>query len=135
MHVEAGVYFAGLSGCKDITVRKVKRILVVCLLAVLAAASCGGVSLRAQIAELPGAKRKVRVLCKPQYPELAKRLSLSGLVKIEVTIGPDGKVKRTHIVGGHPVLATEAEKAALQSEFEPGPKETTEIIEFKFSAQ
>jgi hypothetical protein len=44
-------------------------------------------------------------------------------------------VKRTHVVGGHPVLATEAERAALQSEFEPGPKETTEVIEFKFGPQ
>lgn len=112
-----------------------KRIIVVCLLAVLAAAIGGTVSLRAQIAELPETKRKVRVLVKPQYPELAKKLSLSGLVKVEVIIGPDGKVKRTHIVGGHPVLASEAEKAALQSEFEPGPKETTEVIEFKFSRQ
>jgi TonB family protein len=105
------------------------------LLTVLAAAIGGTVSLRAQIAEIPESRRKVRVLVKPQYPELAKKLSLSGLVKIEVTIGADGKVKRTRIVGGHPVLATEAEKAAMQSEFEPGPKETTEVIEFKFSAQ
>ncbi len=114
---------------------QVKRLLAVCLLAVLAAAIGGTVSSRAQIAEIPESRRKVRVLAKPQYPELAKKLSLSGLVKIEVTIGPDGKVKRTHIVGGHPVLATEAEKAAMQSEFEPGPKETTEVIEFKFSQQ
>ena len=120
---------------RGILVKEVKRILVVCLLAVLAVASGGGISLRAQIAELPETKRRVRVLVKPQYPELAKKLSLSGLVKIEVTIGTDGKVKRTHIVGGHPVLATEAEKAASQSEFEPGAKETTEIIEFKFSSQ
>jgi len=116
-------------------VNQANRILAVCLLVILATAIGGTVSLRAQIAELPESKRKVRVLVKPQYPELAKKLSLAGLVKIEVTIGPDGKVKRTHIVGGHPVLATEAEKAAMQSEFEPGPKETTEIIEFKFTAQ
>jgi TonB family protein len=116
-------------------VNQAKRLFAVCLLAVLAAGIGGTVSLRAQIAELPGAKRKVKVLVKPQYPELARKLSLSGLVKIEVTIGPDGKVKRTRIAGGHPVLASEAEKAASQSEFEPGPKETTEIIEFKFSPQ
>jgi TonB family protein len=132
---KAGIYFAGHFGFKDMIVTKAKRILAVCLLAVLAAAIGGTVSLRAQIAEIPESRRKVRVLVKPQYPELAKKLSLSGLVKIEVTIGPDGKVKRTHIVGGHPVLATEAEKAAMQSEFEPGPKETTEVIEFKFSQQ
>jgi TonB family protein len=135
MHLEGGRLLRRTLRLKEIIVREVKRILVVCLLAVLAIASGGGISLRAQIAELPETKRKVSVLVKPQYPELAKKLSLSGLVKIEITIGPDGKVKRTHIVGGHPVLATEAEKAALQSEFEPGPKETTEIIEFKFSSQ
>ena len=77
----------------------------------------------------------MKVLAKPGYPELAKKLNLSGVVKIEVTIGTDGKVKRTRVVGGHPVLATEAEKAAMQSEFEPGPKETLEIIEFKFGSQ
>jgi protein TonB len=135
MHLQAAVYFAGHFGFKDMLVTKAKRILAVCLLAVLAVASGVAFSLRAQVGEIPEAKRKVRVLVKPQYPELAKKLSLSGLVKIEVTIGPDGRVRRAHVVGGHPVLATEAEKAALQSEFEPGPKETTEIIEFKFSPQ
>ncbi len=115
--------------------REVKRIVGMCLLAVFGTAGVATVSLRGQIAELPETKRKVRVLVKPQYTELAKKLNLSGLVKIEVTIGADGKVKRAHIVGGHPVLASEAEKAAMQSEFEPGPKETTEIIEFKFSTQ
>jgi len=77
---EAGVYFAGLSGFKDIIVNQVKRILAVCLLTVLAAAIGGTVSLRAQIAEIPESRRKVRTLVKPQYPELAKKLSLSGLV-------------------------------------------------------
>jgi len=135
VQLEVGIYFAGHFGFKDMIVTKAKRILAVCLLAVLGTASGATVCLRAQIAELPETKRKVRMLVKPQYTELAKKLNLSGLVKIEVTIGPDGKVKRTHIVGGHPVLASEAEKAAMQSEFEPGPKETTEIIEFKFSTQ
>ncbi|MGH9742270.1 MAG: energy transducer TonB, partial [Candidatus Acidiferrum sp.] len=131
----SGVNFAGHSGFKEMTVKEFKRIVVVCLLTLLAAATGITVSLRAQVGDIPGAKRKVRVLAKPQYPELAKRLSLSGVVKIEVTIEPDGRVKRTHVVGGHPVLAAEAERAAMQCEFEPGPKETTEIIEFKFSPQ
>lgn len=115
--------------------KEVKRTLAVCLFAVTAMVSGGSLHLRAQSGDAPGSKRKVRVLGKPQYPELAKKLNLSGVVKIEVTIGADGKVKRTHIVGGHPVLAAEAEKAAAQSEFEPGPKETTEVIEFKFGDQ
>ncbi len=109
--------------------------LAMCLLATLAAASVATFSLKAQVGDIPEARRKVKVLAKPQYSELARKLNLSGVVKIEVTIGPDGKVKKTHILGGHPVLATDAEKAAMESEFEPGPKETTEVIEFKFSPQ
>jgi TonB family protein len=78
------------------------------------------------------AKRQARHLVAPQFPDLAKKLNLTGTVRIEVTIGPDGNVKRTRIVGGHPVLAAEAERAAQKSTFEPGPRETMETIEFKF---
>jgi TonB family protein len=135
MQLQAGIYFAGCFGFKDMRVTKAKRILAVCLLAVLGVGSVVALSLRAQEGDAPGSKRKVRVMGKPQYPELAKKLNLTGVVKIEVTVGADGKVKRTHVVGGHPVLAPEAEKAALQSEFEPGPRETSEVIEFKFGSQ
>ena len=135
MQLHAGIYFAGGFGFKDMRVTKAKRILAVCLLAVLGVGSGGALSTRAQEGDAPGSKRKVRVMGKAQYPELAKKLNLTGVVKIEVTIGADGKVKRTHVVGGHPVLATEAERAAMQSEFEPGPKETSEVIEFKFGPQ
>jgi TonB family protein len=135
VQLETGIYFAGHFGFKDMIVTKAKRILAVCLLAVLGIGSGVALSIRAQEGDAPGSKRKVRVIGKPQYPELAKKLNLTGVVKIEVTIGVDGKVKRTHVVGGHPVLATEAERAAMQSEFEPGPKETTEVIEFRFGPQ
>jgi TonB family protein len=135
VQLKTGIYFAGHFGFKDMIVTKAKRILAVCLLAVLGVGGGVALSLRAQDGDAPGSRRKVRVMGKPQYPELAKKLNLTGVVKIEVTISPDGKVKRTHVVGGHPVLATEAEKAAMQTEFEPGPKETSEIIEFRFGSQ
>ena len=133
--ITSRIYFAGRSGFKDMIVTKAKRIMAVCLLAVIGVGSGVALSIRAQEGDAPGSKRKVRVMGKPQYPDLARKLNLAGVVKIEVAIGTDGKVKRTHIVGGHPVLAAEAERAAMQSEFEPGPKETTEVIEFKFGPQ
>lgn len=104
------------------SVKQVKRRLAVCLFAGTLASGryVPYVPLRAQVGDISEPKRKVKVLVKPQYPELAKKLNLSGVVKIELTIGADGKVKRAHVVGGHPVLAPEAEKAALLSEFEPG---------------
>lgn len=113
-------------------IKEVKRRIVVCLLAGSALVVAGALTVRGQ-SDLSGAKRRVKVLGKPIYPDLARKLSLSGVVRVEVTIGADGHVKRTHVLGGHPVLAIEAEKAAQASEFEPGPKETTEVIEFKFN--
>jgi TonB family protein len=85
---------------------------------------------RAQSA--PMTRRPVRRLVTPVYPELAKKLNLTGTARIEVTIGPDGTVKHTRVIGGHPVLAAEAERAAEKSTFEPASTETVEIIEFKF---
>jgi TonB family protein len=78
------------------------------------------------------AKRQAKRLMTPQYPELARKLNLSGSVRVAVTIAPDGSVKHTRILGGHPLLAASAEEAAQKSTFEPGPKETIETIEFKF---
>ena len=78
--------------------------------------------------------RKIKEEYKPEYPELAKRLRLSGVVRVEVLIAPDGKVTRAHVIGGHPVLAEPAEKAARLTKFETGPKESTQVIDFRFEA-
>jgi TonB family protein len=80
----------------------------------------------------PVTRRPVRHMVTPAYPELAKKLNLTGTARIEVTIGADGTVKHTRVLGGHPVLAAEAERAAEKSTFEPAPTETVEVIEFKF---
>jgi outer membrane biosynthesis protein TonB len=72
--------------------------------------------------------RKIKVAVKLQYSPLAKQLKLTGNVRVELQIAPDGTV------GGHPVLAVEAEKAAMLTEFESGPKESTQIIEFHFGS-
>jgi TonB family protein len=79
-----------------------------------------------------GSTRLVKVTVKPEYSALAKRLNLNGSVRVEVQVAPDGKVRKAHVLGGHPVLGMDAEKAALLTEFEPGPKETTQVLEFHF---
>lgn len=96
----------------------------------LALCVIGVPSLGAQSA--PVTRRPVRHLVTPIYPDLARKMNLTGTARIEVTIGPDGTVKHTRILGGHPVLAAEAEHAAEKSTFEPAPAETVEVIEFKF---
>ena len=81
------------------------------------------------------AKRKVKTRVSPDYPILAKQMNVTGKVKIETTIAADGHVTATKILGGSPLLVGAAVDAAKKWRFEPGPKETTEIIEFEFSGQ
>ncbi len=90
---------------------------------------CAAPSMRAD------GNRKIVNGPKPQYSELAKKLKLSGTVKIEVMITPGGQVKETKALGGHPLLVESAVEALREWKFEAGSSATTEILEFKFDLQ
>jgi TonB family protein len=68
----------------------------------------------------------------PVYPEIAKRMNLSGVVKIEVIVGPDGQVRDTKVVGGHPLLVDSALKAIRSWKYERANSETKIQVELKF---
>jgi TonB family protein len=87
---------------------------------------------QAQDAATDALKRKVKTRAMPDYPALAKQMNVTGKVKIEATISPDGRVTATHVVGGSPILVNSAVEAMKKWRYEPGPKETTEIVEFNF---
>lgn len=77
-------------------------------------------------------KRKCKTRTTPQYTDLARRMGLSGKVRIEVVIAADGHVKSSRAVGGHPVLVQSCLDAVKDWRFESAPEETTQIIEFDF---
>jgi TonB family protein len=77
-------------------------------------------------------KRKVKSRISPTYPEIARRMNVSGKVKIEVIITPDGRVRSTRIIGGHPLLVQVCEDSVKEWKFFPAPEETTQVIEFDF---
>lgn len=76
--------------------------------------------------------RKVKNSIEPEYPELARRMRITGTVRISATVSPDGHVRETKVLGGSPLLSVEAESAVKKWRFEDGPKETVEIIEIVF---
>lgn len=80
-------------------------------------------------------KRKAKVKVAPQYSELARRMNIGGKVRVEIVIAPDGHVKSSRAIGGHPVLVQSCLDAVRDWKFEPGPEETTQIIEFEFKQQ
>ena len=76
--------------------------------------------------------RKVKSKIAPTYPELARRMSIAGVVKVQVVVAPNGSVKTTKVVGGHPLLVNAAVDAVKKWRFEPASEETTGVVEFKF---
>ena len=77
-------------------------------------------------------ERKVVSRQAPVYPELARKLHLGGVVKIEVVVGLDGKMKSTHVLGGSPVLVQAAVDAVSKWRWAPNSEETKELVEFNF---
>jgi TonB family protein len=69
----------------------------------------------------------------PAYPELAKKMNVVGVVKVELTVAPNGQVKSAKAIGGHPLLIDASVNAAKQFKYEAGSEETKEIVEFKFT--
>ena len=59
-------------------------------------------------------------------------MSVSGKVKIEVVITPDGHVRSTRVVGGHPLLVQACQDAVKEWKFTPASEETSQIVEFEF---
>ena len=78
------------------------------------------------------AKRKVVNRVTPLYPDLARRIQISGTVRVEATVAPTGKVASTQVIGGSPVLAKAAVDAIEKWKWAVGPVETKELIELNF---
>jgi TonB family protein len=91
-----------------------------------------GTSTLAQTGSTDESKRKVKTKTAPIYPDLARRMNVTGKVKIEVVIAPDGRVKTTRVIGGHPLLVQACQDAVKEWKFVSAPEETTQIVEFDF---
>jgi TonB family protein len=94
-------------------------------------AGTGTLCVRAQD---PGSEisRRVKTKVQPVYPELARKMNISGTVKVQVVVAPNGSVKDAKVVGGHPVLASAAMDAVKKWRFEPATMESSGVVDFKF---
>jgi TonB family protein len=87
----------------------------------------------AQSASTEEGKRKAKTKVAPVYPELARRMNVVGKVKIEVIITPEGRVKSTRAVGGHPLLVQSCLEAVKEWKFAAAPEESTQMVECEFA--
>jgi TonB family protein len=79
--------------------------------------------------------RKTKVKVAPAYPELARRMKITGTVKVLVVVSASGNLKDSKVVGGNPLLVNAAMDALKKWKFEPADAESSGTVEFKFQPQ
>lgn len=77
--------------------------------------------------------RKVKSKIDPEYPELARRLNLKGIVRVQVTIAAAGTVKNVKELGGNPVLLDALVKAVKKWKYEPADRDSVLEVVFDFT--
>jgi len=94
-------------------------------------AGAGVAGLRAQDASSE-IVRRAKSKVPPVYPDLARKMNITGTVKIQVVVAANGTVKDAKVLGGHPVLAGAALDAVRKWRFEPAAVESSGVVELKF---
>jgi TonB family protein len=83
----------------------------------------------------PASDRKIASRIAPVYPDLARRMHIRGVVKVEAIVRANGVVKSTRVLGGNPVLVDAALDAVGKWKFEAAQTETTETVQVSFEGQ
>ena len=103
---------------------------------IVTVALCAGLSTQIGLAQRQGEaehpERKIVTKIDPVYPELAKRMHLGGVVKLEAVVRPNGNVKSTRVVGGNPVLIESATDAVRKWKFETASSDSVEVVQLTF---
>ena len=97
-------------------------------LAVLAILAVASVSAHAT-------ERAVKSRVAPVYPELAKRMRISGAVDVQATVDADGKVTDVKATSGNRLLSGAAEDAVRKWKFVPGDGVAVVHVEINFQME
>jgi TonB family protein len=84
---------------------------------------------------LPGRaadERAVKSRVAPVYPEIAKRMRVSGVVRLEVTVDAEGRVLEVKPVSGNQMLSGAAQEAVKKWKFATGDGQSTVQVSLNF---
>ena len=88
--------------------------------------SCAGTSTSQE------AERKVLKRVEAKYPDILKKKSIGGTVKLKVLVRANGEVKNVEVTGGNPILAESAKTAVSQWRFAPANEEASIVVSVNF---
>ena len=85
-----------------------------------------------QARQLDNSERRIINRIEPEYPETLKRLFIGGIVRIQVTVNPNGKVESTELLGGSPILGQSAIKAVKQWKYASSASTDKLVVQLEF---
>jgi TonB family protein len=80
-----------------------------------------------------GGDRAIKSRVSPNYPEIARRMKISGVVKMEATVDAEGKVTAVKTLEGNRMLSQAAEDAVHKWRFAAGEGVETVPVEVNFA--
>jgi TonB family protein len=91
-----------------------------------------GVKVLAVVSSNAKAQRSLLIRVEPEYPEALRQRQIGGSVRLKLTISPKGEVEEALVLGGNPILAEEAVKAAQRWVYSPWSSRTTTEVSISF---
>ena len=107
----------------------VKRLVSIGLLTIVTAA----VTTSSVRAEEQDSSRKITKKVTAAYPAIARKMLLSGTVRLAAQVAAAGQVKSAEVLGGHPLLVAAAMDAAKKWTYESAERDSREVMVFTFA--
>lgn len=77
--------------------------------------------------------RKCKSNPPPEYPELARKMNITGTARVLLTVAPDGSVGNVKELGGNPVLVAALVKAVKKWKYEAADHQNEIEVKFEFT--
>jgi TonB family protein len=91
--------------------------------------SASTICVKAQDAKSP---RELIYKVAPKYPSELKQNEIGGIVRLSISISPNGSVGKVSVIGGHPVLVDTAIMAVKQWKYKPADHPTSAEVRLNF---
>jgi TonB family protein len=101
---------------------------------VSASASTEGVKVLEVGRQAGKSERRLVTRVEPEYPETLRKLHIGGVVRLQVTISPQGSVESVFVLGGNPILGESAVNAVKQWVYAPSGGRSTMEVSIPFEA-
>jgi|SRR5580658_282950 TonB family protein len=101
---------------------------------VSASSSTEGVKVLEVVPEGSRPARALLTQVEPEYPETLRQLGIGGIVRLQITISPQGSVEAVTLLGGNPILGEVAMKAVRHWIYAAAQARSTLIVTVPFDA-